>query len=94
MSYVSRPVGVAGQLMATARPPCKSLLVFFSERATVGDVSALVGPLVVTVVSGPSPAGAFELAVPEARADAVAALLGRAEDVVEGVFVKPKCGLP
>ena len=92
LMQLNPPATPSAQTSAKTSANCRGLLVFFSEMATVGEVSALVRQLNAAVVSGPSPAGAFELAVPENALDAVAESLGKAENTVNSVFVKSRCG--
>jgi hypothetical protein len=83
---------------ASSRPdpvaPCHPLLVFFSETAMVGEVAYLLDKLGTSIAFGPDKNGAYQLAVSEKAAPGVAELLGREEDTVEGVFIKPRCGRP
>ena len=81
---------------ASARPdqsaPCHPLQVFFSETAMVCEVAYLLDKLGTSIAFGPDKNGAYQLAVSEKAAPAVAELLGQEEDTVEGVFIKPRCG--
>jgi hypothetical protein len=74
--------------------PCHPLQVFFAETAMVGEVAELLRRLGTSIAYGPDKNGAYELAVSEKAAPAVAELLNKAEDTVDGVFVKPRCGRP
>jgi hypothetical protein len=88
----------AADLRASLQPdptaPCHPLQVFFAETAMVGEVAELLHRLGTSIAFGPDKNGAYELAVSEKAAPAVAELLNKAEDTVDGVFVKPRCGRP
>jgi hypothetical protein len=72
---------------------CQTLRVFFSDGATPGEVSALLGRLGAARIRGAGRQGGYELAVPEQTALAVAESLDQARGTVDGFFFKPRCGL-
>jgi hypothetical protein len=79
-----------------ATPPmacvrCNSLVVFFADTATLGEIADLLKVLEASIAAGPDQNGAYELAVPEESAVAVAQALNEAEYTVTGVFIKPRC---
>jgi hypothetical protein len=88
----------AADLRAGLQPdstaPCHPLQVFFAETAMIGEVAELLRRLGTSIAFGPDKNGAYELAVSEKAAPAVAEFLNKAEDTVDGVFVKPQCGRP
>lgn len=93
-SYALMQLHSASATVTQAPKNCQGLLVFFSEMATVGEVSALIGQVNAIVVAGPNRAGAFELDLPANDLDAAVNSLGNAEDTVSGVFLKSRCSRP